>query len=240
MKTAQELYEGVEIKGMGAVGLITYMRTDSLRISEEAREAAKEFIISRYGQDYVPSSPRIFKSKSNAQDAHEAIRPSMPDLEPSRVKDSLSTDQFKLYKLIWERFIASQMANALLDTVSADIQANNCLFKASGYSVKFDGYTVLYEEAKDSNTDSEDENKVLPPLEEGNIVKMEGQTLIEIKQMLKKTGYYDGEINDTYDDCFKERLKKFYLTENFDERIREDQYIDREVLEFLRNFAKNK
>lgn len=171
MKAAQELYEGIEIDGIGFVGLITYMRTDSLRISDEARNAAAEYIESKYGKSYLPSSPRIFKSKKNAQDAHEAIRPSMPELEPSRVKANLTTDQYKLYKLIWERFIASQMANALHDTVSADIEAENCVFKASGYAVKFDGFTVLYEESKDVK-DDEENNKILPPVEAGDIIKV--------------------------------------------------------------------
>lgn len=169
MKAAQELYEGVEIEGMGAVGLITYMRTDSLRISDEAKAAAVAYIEQTYGKQYLPPTPRVFKSKKNAQDAHEAIRPSMPDLTPERVKNSLTTDQFKLYKLIWERFIASQMANAQLNTVSVDITAGNCGFKASGYSVKFEGFTVLYEETKDA--DAED-NKVLPPLEQGDLLKV--------------------------------------------------------------------
>lgn len=167
MKNAQTLYEGVEIEGMGAVGLITYMRTDSLRISDEARTAAYKYIKDTYGEKYVPSTPKIYKTKSNAQDAHEAIRPSMPELVPERVKDSLTPEQFKLYKLIWERFIASQMANASLDTVSADIEANGCNFRATGFSVKFDGFTVLYEESKD-----DEENKVLPPIEKGDVLKL--------------------------------------------------------------------
>ncbi|MGN0586706.1 MAG: type I DNA topoisomerase [Oscillospiraceae bacterium] len=167
MKNAQTLYEGVEIEGMGAVGLITYMRTDSLRISDEARTAAYKYIKDTYGEKYVPSTPKIYKTKSNAQDAHEAIRPSMPELVPERVKDSLTPEQFKLYKLIWERFIASQMANAALDTVSADIEANGCNFRATGFSVKFDGFTVLYEESKD-----DEENKVLPPIEKGDVLKL--------------------------------------------------------------------
>ena len=169
MKAAQELYEGVEIQGVGAVGLITYMRTDSLRISDEARAAATEYIAMKYGKDYLPPEPRIFKTKKNAQDAHEAIRPSRPDMTPDRVKSSLTNDQYKLYKLIWERFIASQMANALLDTVSVDIEADNCLFRASGYSVKFDGFTVLYVESSDTEEESK---KMLPPLETGNVVKL--------------------------------------------------------------------
>lgn len=169
MKAAQELYEGVEIEGMGAVGLITYMRTDSLRISDEARDAAAKCIEEIYGKEYLPPSPRVFKSKKNAQDAHEAIRPSLPELTPDSVKASLTTDQFKIYKLIWERFIASQMANALLDTVSVTIDAEGCTFKASGYSVKFDGFTKLYEEKKDSE---EENNKMLPPINKEDILKL--------------------------------------------------------------------
>ena len=145
MKAAQELYEGVDIKGMGVTGLITYMRTDSTRVSDEARNAAYKFIREKYGESYIPDAPKKYKTKGNAQDAHEAIRPSHPELTPDIVKASgVSADQYKLYKLIWERFIASQMANCLLDTVSVDIDANGCGFKASGYSVKFAGYTVLY------------------------------------------------------------------------------------------------
>lgn len=169
MKAAQELYEGVDIEGIGAVGLITYMRTDSLRISDEAKAAASQYIETVYGKEYLPPEPRVFKSKSNAQDAHEAIRPSMPDLTPERVKNSLTSDQFKLYKLVWERFIASQMANALLDTVSVDIAANNCIFRASGYSVKFDGFTVLYVESADT---SEENKKMLPPLSADDKLKL--------------------------------------------------------------------
>ncbi len=173
MKAAQELYEGVDVQGVGAVGLITYMRTDSLRISDEAKAAAASYIGTVYGQEYLPEKPRTFKSKSNAQDAHEAIRPSTPELTPDRVKSSLTPDQFKLYKLIWERFIASQMANALLDTVSADIEANGCTFRASGYSVKFDGFMKLYVEA----TDGEKENKkMLPELKKDDILKLRSIT----------------------------------------------------------------
>ena len=169
MKAAQELYEGIDVNDLGAVGLITYMRTDSLRISEEARVSAYEFIEQKYGKDYIPESPRVFKSKASAQDAHEAIRPTMPDLTPENVKSCLTTDQYKLYKLVWERFIASQMANALLNTVSVDILANTCNFKASGYSVKFDGFTVLYEESKDEETE---ESSVLPAIEKDDILKV--------------------------------------------------------------------
>lgn len=171
MKTAQELYEGVEIKGLGATGLITYMRTDSLRISDEARAAAYDFIKNKYGENYIPDTPKKYKSKGNAQDAHEAIRPTHPELTPDMVKASgVTNDQYKLYKLIWERFIASQMANCLMDTVSVDIDANGCGFKASGYSVKFDGFTVLYEETKDEDTDKKN---VLPVIKKGDVLKVD-------------------------------------------------------------------
>lgn len=169
MKAAQELYEGVDVEGMGAVGLITYMRTDSLRISDEAKTAAAELIKNIYGTEYLPEKPRSFKSKSNAQDAHEAIRPTNVELTPAKIKKSLTTDQFKLYKLIWERFMASQMANAVMDTVSVDITAKNCLFKASGYSVKFDGFTKLYEETKDG----EEQSGALPKITDGEKLKAE-------------------------------------------------------------------
>ncbi len=165
MKAAQELYEGVEVEGIGAVGLITYMRTDSLRISEDARKEGSDYIRETYGADYLPPKPRYFKSRSNAQDAHEAIRPSTPSLTPARVKDSLTSDQYRLYKLIWERFIASLMANCVHDTCQVDIAADKYLFKASGYTVKFDGYTVLYVEGKDEESD---ENGPLPALNEGD------------------------------------------------------------------------
>ncbi len=167
MKAAQELYEGVDVEGTGAVGLITYMRTDSLRISDEAKTAAAELIKNTYGADYLPEKPRTFKSKSNAQDAHEAIRPTNVEFTPEKVKKSLTSDQFKLYKLIWERFMASQMANAVMDTVSVEITAKNCLFKSSGYSVKFDGFTKLYEER------GEDDEKggALPKIEKGETLK---------------------------------------------------------------------
>ncbi|MCI8648763.1 MAG: type I DNA topoisomerase [Anaerotruncus sp.] len=165
MKVAQELYEGVELEDVGATGLITYMRTDSLRISTEAADQADAFILKTYGKEYLPSTRRVFKSKKNAQDAHEAIRPSDPSLTPDSIKKSLSAEQYKLYKLIWERFIASQMANALLDTVAVDINAANCVFKASGFTVKFDGFTVLYEESKEGD---EENSTTLPPLAVGD------------------------------------------------------------------------
>lgn len=163
MKAAQELYEGVEIEGQGAVGLITYMRTDSLRVSEEAQKAAADLIRERYGDEYVPAKPKVYKSRSNSQDAHEAIRPSMVSITPEQAKSSLTSDQYKLYKLIWERFMASQMENALLDAVAIDITAGNCLFKSTGFTVKFDGFTRLYEESTDN---SDEEGGALPKLTE--------------------------------------------------------------------------
>lgn len=152
MKVAQELYEGLEIQNMGPVGLITYMRTDSQRVSDEARAQAYDFIKEKYGEDYIPETPNKYKTKGNAQDAHEAIRPTHPELTPDIVKRSdVTADQYKLYKLIWERFIASQMAKCIMNTVSVDIEAAGCIFKATGYSVKFDGFTALYEESRDDD-----------------------------------------------------------------------------------------
>lgn len=171
MKIAQELYEGVEIEEMGAVGLITYMRTDSIRISDEARAEGEEYIKQRWGANYLPDKPHKFKTRANAQDAHEAIRPTMPSLEPDKIKSSLSTDQFKLYKLIWERFTASLMAHCLHDTANADITAGKYLFKASGYTVKFEGYTALYEATADDGK-KEESVGALPKLEIGMNLKV--------------------------------------------------------------------
>jgi DNA topoisomerase-1 len=164
MRAAQELYEGVEVKGRGSMGLITYMRTDSMRISPQALKEAESYITQNYSKDYLPPKPRVFKSGKKSQDAHEAIRPTVPSMTPAEVKASLTPDQYKLYKLIWERFIASQMANAVIDTVSADIAAGDYTFRASGYSVRFDGYMVLYEEGRD---EEQTKSGSLPPLEQG-------------------------------------------------------------------------
>ncbi|MDO4419591.1 MAG: type I DNA topoisomerase [Ruminococcus sp.] len=169
MRVAQELYEGVDIDGIGATGLITYMRTDSLRISNDAMREAADFISNKYGKDYLPSKPRYFKSRNNAQDGHEAIRPTSVSLTPDRVKANLTTDQYKLYKLIWERFLASQMADCIQKTTQVDIQANNYLFKASGYRVDFDGFTVLYVESKD---EAEAKASELPTLEKDMPLKL--------------------------------------------------------------------
>ena len=166
MRAAQTLYEGVDIAGHGTVGLITYMRTDSLRIAAEAQAAAKTFIADRWGEGYVCKVPRKWKSRSAtaAQDAHEAIRPSMPELTPDDVEQSISGDTAKLYRLIWSRFMASQMADCIQDTVSASITAGEYLFRASGFRVSFDGFTALYEESTD---DTKKKETALPPLEEG-------------------------------------------------------------------------
>lgn len=164
MRAAQELYEGVEIDGEGVTGLITYMRTDSLRISAEADAAAKSHITGRFGEQYRYDGVRAYKRKSasNVQDAHEAIRPSNVELTPERVKGSLSADQYKVYKLIWERFIASRMTDQVLQVTSADIVCGDYMLRASGHVVEFDGFTALYESAKD---EKEEQESALPPLE---------------------------------------------------------------------------
>ena len=168
MNVAQELYEGVDIEGMGATGLITYMRTDSLRISDIAKEEAAQYILNRFGEKFLPAKPRVFKTKSNAQDGHEAIRPSMPSLAPEDVKASLTSDQFKLYNLIWNRFMASQMSDCIQKTTQAEISAKEYIFKASGYYVDFEGFTTLYVESKDTE---EEKSTQLPPLEKDMPVK---------------------------------------------------------------------
>ncbi len=169
MKIAQELYEGVEIDGIGATGLITYMRTDSLRISNEAAQEAQEYIKNTFSPDYLPAKPRFFKSRNNAQDGHEAIRPTSVMLTPDRVKANLTTDQYKLYKLIWERFTASQMADCIQKTTQVDIEANGYIFKANGYRVEFDGFTQLYVESKDIE---EVKENALPTLEKDMPLKL--------------------------------------------------------------------
>ena len=175
MRAAQTLYEGVDIAGHGTVGLITYMRTDSLRIAAEAQAAAKTFIAERWGDNYVCKTARKWKSRSAtaAQDAHEAIRPSMPELTPDEVEQSISGDTAKLYRLIWSRFMASQMADCIQDTVSASITAGDYLFRASGFRVSFDGFTALYEESTD---DAKKKETALPPLEEGETLKLKKLT----------------------------------------------------------------
>ena len=182
MRAAQELYEGIEVENMGAIGLITYMRTDSLRVSDDALTGAREYILGKWGKKYLPEKERKFKTKAGAQDGHEAIRPTMPDMTPERVKNSLSSDQFKVYKLIWERFIASQMSVCVQSTTQADIIAVSkektdsssefipgYIFKASGYTVDFDGFTILYTEGKDTE---QEKAKALPELTEKMPLKL--------------------------------------------------------------------
>lgn len=170
MAIAQQLYEGVDVSGEGTVGLITYMRTDSLRLSEEALGAARTFILGRYGKDYYPAATRRFKTKEGAQDAHEAIRPSNVELTPERIKHDLTGEQYRLYRLIWSRFLACQMANAVYDSVSVEITAKEHEFHASASSLKFAGYTAVYEESRDD--EKEEKLDLLPPLNEGQEVQL--------------------------------------------------------------------
>jgi DNA topoisomerase-1 len=175
MSIAQQLYEGIDVKGHGTLGLITYMRTDSVRISEEAQKAAAEFISGAYGKEYAPLTPRIFKGKKNIQDAHEAIRPTYAELTPAMLKESLKDEQYKLYTLIWNRFMASQMASCILNTISVEVVNGHYQFRASGSSVKFDGFMRLYE----YTTEEEEDVTNIPDL-------VEGEKLIEKDVMPKQ------------------------------------------------------
>ncbi|WP_054028997.1 type I DNA topoisomerase [Bacillus sp. FJAT-28004] len=172
MSVAQQLYEGVELGKEGTVGLITYMRTDSTRISPIAQEEAKEFITEKYGEAFVPEQPRIYtKKNSNAQDAHEAIRPTSILRDPESMKPFLSRDQLRLYKLVWERFVSSQMQSAVLDTMTVDLQAGDTIFRATGSKVKFAGFMKVYVEGNDDGT--VEEHKFLPPLAAGDVIQSE-------------------------------------------------------------------
>ena len=166
MAIAQQLYEGVDVAGEGTLGLITYMRTDSLRLSDEAMAAAAGFIKNRYGEPYYYGKFHVFKTKSGAQDAHEAIRPTHVELDPERIKDSLNKDQYRLYKLIWSRFLASQMANAVYDTVSIDTECAGHVFRSSHQSMRFPGFIAVYEEGKDDETEAV--GTALPDLQVGD------------------------------------------------------------------------
>ena len=167
MAIAQQLYEGVDVTGEGTVGLITYMRTDSLRLSDEALSAAKNFILGRYGQEYYPGKARTYRTKAGAQDAHEAIRPSNVNLTPEQLKSDLTSDQYRLYRLIWSRFVACQMSNAVFDSVSVEAEAAGHGFRASSSSLKFSGYTAVYVEGRDEEKKDEEKEMKLPALEEG-------------------------------------------------------------------------
>ncbi|WP_424765801.1 type I DNA topoisomerase [Paenibacillus sp. sgz302251] len=172
MSVAQQLYEGVELGKEGTVGLITYMRTDSTRISPVAQEEAKEYITEKYGAEFFPEQPRIYtKKNSNAQDAHEAIRPTSIMREPEAMKPFLSRDQLRLYKLVWERFVSSQMQSAVLDTMTVDLQAGDTVFRAAGSKVKFAGFMKVYVEGNDDGT--VEEHKFLPPLAVGDTIQSE-------------------------------------------------------------------
>ena len=169
MAIAQQLYEGVDVAGEGTLGLITYMRTDSLRLSNEAMDAAADFIKTRYGKNYHYGAHHVFKTKSGAQDAHEAIRPTHVELDPERIEKSLTKEQYKLYKLIWSRFLASQMANAVYDTVAIDTECAGHIFRSTHQSVKFSGFLAVYEEGRDEETETA--GAPLPDLQEGDTAK---------------------------------------------------------------------
>ncbi|WP_339277450.1 type I DNA topoisomerase [Paenibacillus sp. FSL W8-0426] len=170
MSVAQQLYEGVDLGKEGTVGLITYMRTDSTRIAASAQEEAKDYIISKYGDAFVPETPRNYAKKAaNAQDAHEAIRPTSILRDPDSIKSFMSRDQFRLYKLVWERFVASQMASAILDTLSVDIAVGDATFRAAGSKVRFQGFMKVYVEGNDDGTTEED--RLLPPLKSGDVLE---------------------------------------------------------------------
>ena len=171
MSIAQQLYEGVEIDGEGTVGLITYMRTDSLRISDEAVSDAKDYIVKTFGERFYPGAPNRYKSKSGAQDAHEAIRPSSVHITPDRIKNNLTGDQYKLYRLIWSRFVASQMAAAIYDSVTVDVLSAGYIFRASHSAIIFQGFTAVYEESSDD--DKTEKQSPLPALYEGEQLRLE-------------------------------------------------------------------
>ena len=176
MMIAQQLYEGIDIKGKGTVGLITYMRTDSIRVSDEAVKNVRNYIFGRWGEDFMPRSARVFNNKKNAQDAHEAIRPSSVEFVPEEIKDSLSSEQYKIYKLVWDRFVASQMTAAEIEQTAVTIKAGKYLFKTTGSRVEFAGFTSIYEETSETGEKAE---QPLPPLNEGDVLNLKS---IEPKQ----------------------------------------------------------
>jgi DNA topoisomerase-1 len=181
MSVAQQLYEGVDVKETGTVSLVTYIRTDSVRISEEATEEARQLIGETFGRKYVPSSPRRYANKSSAQDAHEAIRPAHFDLPPEKVRDSLTSDQYRLYRLVWERFLASQMPPADIDTVTVDTLAASQVFRAVGETIRFDGFLAAYADLsvdrEEGEKDDEDDAKErIPELDEGEPLDLSGLT----------------------------------------------------------------
>src|SRR3989475_1357042 len=173
MRIAQRLYEGVEVGEEGAVGLITYMRTDSTRISGDALAAAREYVKGRYGAEYVPEAPNVYRSKKDAQDAHEAIRPTAMEYDPERVAPHLDREELALYTLIWNRFVASQMSSAVYDATAVDVQAGSCRFRATGQILKFDGFIRVYTEGRDDDQVADEETEgLLPPLAEGDRLRL--------------------------------------------------------------------
>ncbi len=185
MKIAQELYEGVNLGSEfgGAQGLITYMRTDSVRVSSDAQEAARSFIVEKYGEKYCPQTPRVYKTRAGAQDAHEAIRPVRVDLEPLQIRKQLTTEQYKLYKLIWECFIASQMESAVLDTITVDFTNAGYIFRTSGYSVAFSGYMAVYEQTEEKTANADEPGEVkdirLPEMSQGQALNAQDVSMIQ-------------------------------------------------------------
>ena len=167
MRVAQELYEGLNV-GQGSVGLVTYIRTDSFRVSQEAQAEAQEYIEKNFGKEYVPAKPNVYKSKKSAQDAHEAIRPTSAMRHPDSIKDSLSRDQFRLYKLVWERFVASQMTPAIYDTLTVEVKGGEYIFRATASRLKFDGHLSVYQD----QTDEKEAKGVMPDLEVGQEVEL--------------------------------------------------------------------
>ena len=176
---AQRLYEGISLGKKGTVGLITYMRTDSVRLSDQALEEVREFIPERYGKEFVPSQPNTYKSKKSAQEAHEAIRPTDVRLEPNTIKEYLDKDLFRLYQLIWSRFVSCQMVPAVLDTTQFDIQTGNYLFRSNGSVLKFAGFMKVYVESQEdepsdgSKSEGKGEDRLLPQLEKGETLKVQ-------------------------------------------------------------------
>ena len=176
MTVAQQLYEGIDIGDQGAVGLITYMRTDSVQVSRDAQEETRQFVATRFGQDYLPAAPPVYKSRGRAQEAHEAIRPSDVTRDPKSVARFLNKDQLALYRLIWERFVGSQMQPAVYDTMTVDIEAGRCVFRAQGQTMKFKGFTAVYIETyEDGDTAADEEAELaMPALEEGEVLRLLG------------------------------------------------------------------
>jgi DNA topoisomerase I len=175
MTVAQQLYEGLDVGSDGAVGLITYMRTDSVQVSRDAQAEARDWVAGRLGREYLPDAPPVYRSRGRAQEAHEAIRPSELARDPRTVARFLTKDQLALYRLIWERFLASQMVPAVYDTVTADIVARDTIFRAQGSTLKFKGFTAVYEESRDEETPAGDEvETAVPPLDEGEVLQLHG------------------------------------------------------------------